>query len=94
MGVAETINGVNLYEFAENVVLISSDDYIEGLVTFTQDVFVTDTVILETDLDVTTVSGCDLQKWNQNAIHLSSGHINGMYTLNYFSLKSYYSKSF
>lgn len=74
----------------DSVVLISTDDFIQGSVTFTENVVVLDTVELENDLDTKILCGCNVDDWIKKAVYIGDGHYDGKFLLTHIDIFSYF----
>lgn len=67
------VNNLNLKELAEDVVLHNDEDSvanIKGRITFVQNLVAPSGVSLSENLQASTVDGCLIQEWLDNAVYL------------------------
>lgn len=79
MGVQELINNVDFSKFCEDVVLISEDSTISEPVTILEDVLIHKEMSVHQDLIARNISGFDMEDWQERAVFINRGELEGHY---------------
>lgn len=76
--VTDQINDISLADFAEDVVLVTNDAFIEATTIFLQPVYVNAEVDIKESLETLYLMGIDTREWINNALFIDNGLIPGM----------------
>ncbi|KAJ8919572.1 hypothetical protein NQ315_002194 [Exocentrus adspersus] len=79
LAVEQDINGINFADKAGQIVLTTQDAEIEGTVTFTRPVILTESLTVHGDLTTKTLFGVDLEEWKSNSVFLDKGKVDGTF---------------